>query len=196
MRSRFLGTLLLASVAACGGGGGSDPDAGPDSGPPPDAEEPHVCLTVADFGAPTLVDQVAPGVGDPTSPDAISYQGDLDAAEFPDVFQLELLMGYGVFTKGVTTGTFEILDDELNYGTCGLCPRIFADNGSDARQQYYATGGTITVTSINPNLTGTVTDLDLVEVTISTDGTYTSTPVTDGCATRIVSAAFDVAVTY
>ena len=58
MRPRFVGTLLLA-CAACGGGGGSDPDAAVeiDSGPPPDAEGPHVCLTVADFGTPTLSEQ-------------------------------------------------------------------------------------------------------------------------------------------
>jgi hypothetical protein len=196
----IIGTLVAAACTACGGGGtAEDADAGVDAGPPPDAEGPHVCLTVPDFATPTLTNQVAPGVGDPATPDAISFQGDLNADATPDVLQIELVSGYGVFLEGVTTGTFPLADDELNYATCGLCVRVFTDvedGGGHAMQQYFATGGTVTITSIDPNITGTVTDVDFVEVTVATDGTYTTTPVTDGCSTAVASTAFDVAVTY
>jgi hypothetical protein len=209
MRIRsLLGIVLFASLAAaCGGGGGDDDD---DTTPPdasggddPDANtNPGTCLTVADYANPTLIGQAATGgpVGSEATPDGITLQAALNADATPDLLQVEFIKGFGVFTTNITTGTFALSGDELNYATCGLCPRVFTDlnttTGEPAAQQYFATAGSFTITAITPNITGTYTGLQFEEVTIADDGSFTSTPVPGGCTTNVGSGSFDVAITY
>jgi hypothetical protein len=182
---------LLGLLAACGGGddGPELLDAGVDAFVSIDAG-PHVCLTPADFGSPALEDQLAGGVGENHAmPDALVFQGALSAD--PDRVQLELLAGFGVFEAGITAGTYTIADDELQYADCGLCVRLFTEDS----QQYFATGGSITITAIDPNITGTFTGLTFQEVLVDTSS-FHSTPVPDGCTTAIASGSFDAVVTY
>jgi hypothetical protein len=200
MRIRsLLGLGLVSAVAACGGGGGGDDTAAPDAHADIDAA-PHVCATEADLGTPTLGNQQAAGAGtDHTMPNGITFDGALNADTKPDILQVEFIKGFGVFTANVTTGTFTLSGAELNYETCGLCPRIFSDidtaTGMSTTEQYFATGGDFNITSINPNITGTFTNLTLEEVTVDPT-TFHSTPVAGGCTTTIASGAFDVVVTY
>jgi hypothetical protein len=202
--------LVFLAVVACSGGSGTDlVDAAPivpDAAPVIDAG-PHVCLTPDDFGTPALHDPctdpdpancapLAQGVGDDhANPDAITYFAAMDTNPFPDEVQLELITGYGVFTNGISTGTFPLTGDELDYETCGMCVRLFADVGGDDMQQYFATGGTVTITSINPNITGSFTGLTYVEVKVDPD-TFHVTPIADGCSTQIASGSFDEPVSY
>jgi hypothetical protein len=116
----------------------------------------------------------------------------------PDAFQLELYKGFGIFTDTeIVPGTYTLSGTELNYATCGVCPRIFSnvDTASGmAQEQYFVTGGSVTITQVNPNLQFTVSDLTFVEVTIN-ETTFESTPVVDGCESAIASMTFDAVVT-
>ena len=108
----------------------------------------------------------------------------------PDVIQVELYAGFTAFANGIMPKTVQLTGDELNYKTCGACVRIFADASQMASgAQYFATGGTLELTSTQGNLTGTLTNVTLTKVTIAQD--FTSTPVGDGCNTTIVSAAMN-----
>ena len=167
-----------------------------DIGPTIDAG-PHVCLTEADYGAATLMMQSAnSGGGTAADPDAVQLLATLNGDATPDLFALELYKGFTVFSTNIHTGTFSITGQELDYATCGVCPRIFTDYDPatmmTAEQQYFATGGSVSITSITPNMTGTVNNLTYEEVTINPT-TFESTPVPGGCQTAVMSGAFDIA---
>jgi len=192
--------VCFSALAACGPGGDDVFDASRYDAhtAPPDAD---ICLVPTDFVAPALANQAATGVGaDHAVPEAIVFDGDLDADARPDILQLELTKGYGAFLDNIVPGTYVLAGDDLNYSTCGLCARVFVDldttSGMPRKQQYFATAGSFTITAIDPNVTGTFSDLQLVEITLSTDGTYRSTPVPDGCTTAVSSGSFDIAVEY
>jgi hypothetical protein len=207
---------VLCTLGACdgGGAGGTDampisvadaPAAAPDVAPaadaaplPPDAV-PRACFAPAMFGTSTLADAQAQGEGPPLAPDIIEFTASADASATPDLFSLGLYRGYGVFMEGIAPGTYQISGLELDLSTCGLCGRLFTDrdpvSGMPGEQQFFASGGQITITSVTPNLTGSVSNLTLVEVTVNPT-TYATTPVENGCTTRIDSASFSVPVTF
>jgi hypothetical protein len=195
---RFLALALISFTAACGGGGGGDdtgddvqdPDA--DVGDDPDAEVAHQCFADTSYTAALGNMAATSGGGTAAAPDGVTGQATLNAAEPFDILQLELIKGYGVYTADITVGEHTLSGDELNYATCGLCPRLFTDCTQTAcnDQQFYATGGTINVTQITPNLQFTATNLTFVEVTIN-ETTFESTPVPGGCSTSIPNATFD-----
>jgi hypothetical protein len=201
---RFLALALITFTAACGGGGGGD-DTGDDTvtpdaevGDDPDSEVPRVCDVEAALGTVTLTNPVADSMGAAATPDFERGGGLINGDAMPDVFQLELYKGFGVFADTeIVPGTYTLAGEELNYSTCGVCPRIFANvdttNGMPT-QQFFVTGGSVNITAINPNLTFTVTDLTFVEVTID-ETTFVSTPVPDGCPSAITSLSFDAVVT-
>jgi hypothetical protein len=217
MRMVMAGLLL----AACGGGDDDDdmtadrmiivvPDAGdgpdgggggPDGGGGSADAGPHVCLTEQNFGAATLGDQQAQSGGGASAsdPDGLQFAATLNADPMPDLLYLELYKGYGVFSTMIMTGTFNITGMELNYATCGVCPRIFTDydtgTGMSADQQYFATGGSVTINTLTPNFTGSVNNLEFEEVTVNPT-TFESTPVPGGCTTAVMSGAFDIANMY
>jgi hypothetical protein len=196
---RILALALVSFTAACGGGGGGDDTSTPDAevGDDPDSAVEHTCFADPSYSAPLGNQGATSGGGTAAAPNGVTAQGTLTAAEPFDILQLELIKGYGVYTADITVGEHTLSGDELNYATCGLCPRLFTDCTADTcnDQQFYATGGTINVTSITPNLTFTATNLTFVEVTIE-EGTFVSTPVPGGCSTGIASASFDAANTH
>ena len=85
------------------------------------------------------------------------------------------------------TGTFDLAQGpNTNYSTCNQCVRVFEDTDASggAQRVFFQTGGTITVAGDTPPVSGsalsvTVTDLALVEVTI-TDGSFVSNEVPGG----------------
>jgi hypothetical protein len=120
----------------------------------------------------------------------IKYSDNLDAAAAPDVFKLLLFTGRGVFASGYATGTYTIAGAETKYATCGACVEIFAnvDASNNFAAFYMAQSGTLTITSITPRLTGTLSNADLLH--LNDDDSVNP----DGCATHIDSLAFDVPV--
>lgn len=195
---RFLALALISFTAACSSGGGdgpATPDAG--GGDDPDAAGGGECFADVSYTAPLANMAATSSGGTAAAPNGVTGQATLTAAEPFDILQLELIKGYGVYTADITVGQHTLSGDELNYATCGLCPRLFTDCTQTAcnDQQFYATGGTINVTQITPNLQFTATNLTFVEVTID-ETTFESTPVPGGCSTSIPSATFDGANTH
>src|SRR5262245_44966703 len=133
--------------------------------------------------------------GTATDPDQVELDARLSDEARPDLFALELYKGSAEFSAAITIGTFTIAGANLNYETCGICARVFTDYDPatmlTAQQQYFATGGSATISSVRPNLTGYLSDLTFEEVTID-PVTFQSTPVPGGCTTAAMSGAFDV----
>lgn len=102
---------------------------------------------------------------------------------------IELYNGFGVFGAGITTGTYTLTGDELDYATCGVCVRLYTE--ADPDDGYLATGGTVTVTALSPNLVVDLSDLTFEHVTIDPT-TFASTPHADSCTSTMTSAPFDV----
>lgn len=91
----------------------------------------------------------------------------------------------------VATGSFNLgTGDNTNYATCMQCVRLFEDaTETDVGRQYFQSKGTINVGAGSnvggdpPTLSITLTDVELVEVTI--DGSFNSTKVPSGKCLKI-----------
>jgi hypothetical protein len=146
-----------------------------------EAPAPGSCNVPASYGAASVVPGsefaavVDSDLGD------IWSMFDLDEDEY---LYMELYATKGVFADGIKTGTFTLEGDDLNYATCGLCIQIEDGEGN----YYFATGGTVELTSIADTLEARLSDVTFVEVTLDND-TWETTPVPDGCKTRIDSVS-------
>lgn len=143
-------------------------------------------------GADASTDAGGGPIGGPM--DFYQYTGDLNAD--PDVLDVEIYAGFGVFTNGIKTGTFNLTGAELDYATCGLCVLVLTDtSGGSATDTYMATGGTVTIDTISPTtISGSLSNVTFTHVTIDAN-TFESTPVGDGCNSSISSLSISAAVT-
>jgi len=100
----------------------------------------------------------------------------------PDVLQIEL------YDSVLTTGTFALgVGAEANYQTCNKCVRLFARNASNKTVAgYFATGGTLHITSVTGGIFATLTDVTFEQVEI--DSEFRSTPHPSGCKTFVSQA--------
>ena len=115
-----------------------------------------------------------------------------------DNLSLQLFKGLGAFTTGeIVPGVVALSGAESNYETCGACVLIYTDLDPDAGfmedSVYMATGGTINLMTLTPNIKGTLSNVTFTHVTIDAD-TFHSTPVGD-CESVLMSMAFDFPVT-
>lgn len=170
---RLVALALITFAAACGDDGGSTP---PDAQDQPDAEatpDAGPACTATTFGTQeplTLSASVAAWGGSATP--VLGDGGDV-------LYQIE-------FYSGIETslvGTFDLAQgNQANYMTCAVCFRMFSlDADGNIARQFYQSGGSVTLTvdPLTGVMTGSVTDLTLVEVTIDPD-TFVSTPVDGG----------------
>lgn len=221
-RVRFAAALLL--LAGCphrdpwplaGDGGPADaqviPTDPPDAkvgdradarpGDRPDGGATVSCDVRMNLGALGTLDGEAQanGGGAAGDPDIIYFLAQLDDNPKPDMLQLELYKGFGAFASGtILPGTFGIVDEELNYATCGVCVRIMANHDpvtGEMGSQYLATGGSVSLTSVAGNLTGSLNEVRFETVVIDPT-TFESRPVNDGCVTSIDSVSFDSPIAY
>ncbi len=109
--------------------------------------------------------------------------------ELPEVFSLELK------SASITTGTFTLDGDELDYRTCDVCVALFADyvDGEPRAGMYLATAGTVTITDVTGRLAGNVSDVTFAHVTLDDD--LASSPAMDQCVTTMTSLTFDAEIT-
>jgi hypothetical protein len=102
------------------------------------------------------------------------------------IVQVELYDNAGPFAGGaVRTGTFPVDSDPV---TCGVCVRALGDKGGENEMEYFATGGTVTISSIGAAGTAfsaEVADLALEQI----DGDHTL--VAAGCAAAVAGAQLD-----
>lgn len=172
-----------------GTGDGGEQDAGTDAGTGGDAgADAGVVCAVGDFGDAGMIPLTVS-----TGTQAVYAYGELNAAVPPDQLAIELFE-VGPYENGFTTGPVQITGDETNYATCAACVLIYADrnvNDPDEIGQYYmAKSGTITLTSVEGRLTGTLSNVALDRVTIDANNGWVSTPTGD-CEATIASATFD-----
>ena len=207
MKRSYLSVLLLSVAAACGGDDGDGinvvvdaptGDGGVDGAPPIDG--PPVCtLSTNDFGdvgeiTPTLCVQ-DPGE-DPatTDDDVIVMRAPLEGGSPYDELEIQLWVGYGALTSGLAAGTYDIVGDELRYSTCGVCVFIATDRSDPDTyvDDYFATGGSVTLKSVNGTLTGSVNAVSFEHVTLVEGDTVA---VGDGCVTILDGASFSAPLT-
>jgi hypothetical protein len=159
-----------------------------DGGPLPDAVVTACLADPAGYGTPTLANQGGYDAGDGS---LYAAYGGLNADV--DAFEIALYAGYGVFGAGaVTPGTYDIALDEPSLATCGACGLVLADNATtvtDPNGVYFAASGTVTITSLGPDVTGSVDNLVLNHVTV--DGSTGDTTIVGDCQTTITHADFD-----
>ena len=187
--------LLVASVVlvGCGDDGAARPDATmivqPDAAPRP-------CTATPMYGTVTPTDEVASRDLD-TNPTQIFYDGSLNADPLTDNLSVQLFKGLGVFTTGeIVAGAIALTGAEIDYETCGACVLLYTDvdPGSGMEDSVYmATGGTLNLMGVSPNIRGTLSNVTFTHVTIDMD-TYHSTPVGD-CDATLTSIGLDVPVT-
>jgi hypothetical protein len=209
--------LLVVSMTAwlamaCGGD--DDGGSGGDGGAQADARwddfadaASEVCTDFAelDLGAlDPIPDATAVRKANPDPPEGnadartLQLTGTAASGTKPDIIQLELWDGLGAFSGGdAAPGTYPIEGDETTVVTCGICIYIWADatvvDGVvvDSEKDYIATGGSITIDSVDGNFTGSLSGLTFTEIDQTSEN---GDPLPGGCQTAIPSATFDVAI--
>jgi len=214
MKKFSIAPLFLAPFLACGGGGGGghitvDGHTGSGSGSGSGSAAPCTASPTygSDFGS--AGDQFADwdGSAAATHPPASfeRWGGALNHDTAPDLIQVELYKGPGDFPTAITTGTFQITGDDTNYKTCDVCVRIFGDATMTSADDYMATSGVVTITSLGGSgsgsgsdrtygtFAGSVQNLHFDHVTIGSD--FTSTIVGD-CSSTIAAGNFSATLQY
>src|SRR5687768_11440650 len=162
--SSIMRNALLLVLVGCAA---PSPEGGGDDGPTPDASstdpEPSVTCplpdNMGDAGSLTALKSQRCNVAG-TMGTRKWYRLSATLPNAPtDIVQLELWDGQGAFAGGVVrTGTFPITGAELSYTTCGVCLRAVGDKGTAAAKTYFATGGTVEITSVGTTLTAKITN--------------------------------------
>jgi hypothetical protein len=101
-----------------------------------------------------------------------------------DVVQLELWDNLGAFKGGVVrAGTFELAGDDASLLSCGVCVRAIGDKGTPEEQEYFATSGTVVVTSVGG--AGTAFVATISNATFEQLDAVSKKPVAEGCASSL-----------
>lgn len=198
---------LALFLAACGGGSdnndktatdasttkkdGTTTNPGTDGTPVPTC---HVNSTITYTAtADAIADEDA---NPPTS--YLAFDDNLNSDAMPDILEVYLTPGQGVFTDGLKTGTFTISGDETDWGACGACVTIYGDSPDptmfDYTQLYQASSGSVTINSITTNLSGEIKNVVLKAVTFDSD-TGTQADDGSGCTATIADATFTAPIT-
>lgn len=161
--------LVLLALAGCGDERISlDVDA---------ACEPSACQVAADYGELGAVSGTADAVAD-----TLLWAGlvDDDCGARRVQMSIRLINERGVFAAGIAPGTYTIDAAELDAATCGACIRLEVSG-----MCYFASGGTLVLTSTEVDLVGHLEDASFRPVSCVTDE-----PITTDCASQIDSLSF------
>lgn len=110
----------------------------------------------------------------------------------PDTLKIDLYQGVGIFADSIHSGTFPLAGDQLSYADCAACVHLTARGAGGETQDYMATGGTLTIDAVSPNLQATLSDVTFEHVSIAGS---VSTPVGDGCVTAFSHLVIDAPLT-
>ena len=182
-----------ASGSSAGGSGGSGSAVGGSIGGGGSSAS---CQPPSSYGTPTFLasSEVAEATTDSAGNQQLVWQGQLNAVALPDILDVEL---YNVAPFGDTIAPMANIDlsGQSQYETCGACVLVLTQVATDgsAQQLYLATAGTLTITAVTPNITGTMSNVTFQHVTIDPN-TSISTKA-DDCPTSVTSASFNTMVT-
>jgi hypothetical protein len=164
---------------------GSDPGSDPDPDPDPGAD-PSTCPPMNLGRIDPLKDESATiDWMDPDDPDSPAVRW-LDGLVAPDsALDLGLWDGYGIFAEvPLEASEYPIAGEDADPETCGLCFEVTVTSG-DTVHRMFATGGVLTLESVDDNLTGSASTVSLEELDES--GAH----VEGGCRALIENLAFD-----
>ena len=147
------------------------------------------CSVNADFCAVGSV----PGTASTEYEPDLSWYGALEEGNPADYLWIDLVDGKGVFEDGITTlDAYTLTGDDLDKDDCGLCIYITDqyDTGDETwLDTYLITGGTVTLTSVEGNITGKLEDATFVKV-----DSVTGVPTSDGCTSEIDQISFNAEI--
>jgi hypothetical protein len=193
MRLALLATLLLGACTV-ESVPSAEPDAGADAAVPPDAADPApgTCDLVPPRLAGTMLNVTAERRTQPDWPGRYYYvlSGDFDSDAQPDKLSLKLWEQMGGFNGDVVPGTYQIVGDDQALETCGVCTTVLGNFAPPAQQFFVARRGTLTITTVEPTLAGTLTNFQFAQF----DGA-TGALIEGGCTTSLPSAQFSAPVT-
>jgi hypothetical protein len=166
----MLCALALAAAAGCGEEEiALDTDA---------ACQPSACRVKADYGS---LGKVAGSAQEGAQ--SLLWSGDIDdecGAPHVDL-AITLEEGRGVFTGGVATGSYQLVGAELDPATCGACVRLTVDEATC----YFATAGTLEVSSVMVDLAGSLAGAAFARVDCATGA-----PTSSSCRAVIADMSF------
>jgi len=165
---------------------GPDPDPAPDPDPDPDPGATDTCPPMNMGRFDSLKDPSATiDHTDPDDPDSPAVRW-LDALLDADsALELGLWDGFGAFAQyPPEPGDYPIAGDDDSPTTCGLCVEVTVTRG-DVVHRMFATGGGLTLDSVDDNLTGSLTTVSLEEFDDS------GNLVEGGCRALIEQLSFD-----
>lgn len=200
MMKILIGIVVAGFVlGGCGGGSGTPgmQDA-TDEPVQPDATPAAACTAEMDYGVVDVLDPIAESEDDPDisgTVDVIIVENDVAGNLSSGTVVLELWNELTVFSGGsIVPGVYEITGDELQYASCGICLMLEIDrDGMDANDVYMATGGTVEITAVSPNIVGTASNITFQHVNIDPE-TSESTQHPDNCLSMFMTWSFDVPV--
>ena len=195
-------TLILSlglALTACSDDVGGDPPPTPDAPPPPEP-----CIIEGNLGTLTPVQDPPPGGfsygANPAVPYGVEGKGlyELTAPpQLPDWFMFQAWDQTTTFPTALTTGTFTIGGDDLQYATCGVCAMLVGDHTGAADEEitntFMATGGSVTIDSVAPTLSVTYSNVNFQQVLFADPNNPTvSSPHPSGCTATVASLSFTV----
>lgn len=163
--------------------GDGDP-AGPDAGAAEDdcLIAPALGALGAASGSAVVTTQTVDGTAK-----RYTYQVAFAAGPPVDMLWIDLYEGYGGFTAGVVPGSYPIAGSDADPIACGACIYVAADVAAEgAARLYLARSGTLTLTSIEGTMAGTLTGASFEALDPASGALVPST-----CTTSIASAIFD-----
>jgi hypothetical protein len=197
---KILLSLLMVTGCVVGtntgdpAGGGADDDGGGSDDPQqqnPDPTQQRTCsLPETSTDAGSLAASKAQQCNVPGSGGAKKwYRVAAPLTGTMDFIQIELWDGRGAFAAGaVAPGTYQLTGAELSPTTCGICVRGLGDKGAATQKEYFATSGTVLVTSVGTGggaVSVTLTNARFQEIDAA------KAPVSGGCAAPVSNAKID-----
>ena len=171
----------LVAVALCAGCSSPVDQVQSDAAKAIDADLSATCLVKGNYDALPAIAGTAAMVQGATT---LTFVLDPGPPGKDDLF-FRLVPNKGAFSAGLAPGTYTISGADANYTTCGLCTNLIADITMQGPSKFYfASSGTVTLTSVTAPITGTAHDLAFTEIDISTGATN------GPCVSHIASADF------
>jgi hypothetical protein len=190
-------SIPLAPLLACGSGSSKPVDSNIHPFDAPGSGSNHPCTASASYSMGSNQQAINSPAGTST-PHVEEWDGFLNNDSAPDQLTLVLIAQHTGFGTGdIKTGTYTLgSDDTKGPQTCGICAYIYTDlymqgSSSQPTDTYFATGGSIQLTSVGTNgsgtLSGTVTNVTFDHVKLSLDGSFVPA---DSCSTTVTGLAF------